>query len=47
MKILGWKEVLGDGRRRDRWDGSGSVKEWKKKSEEESSKDKSFLETFI
>ena len=28
-----WKEAAGDGKRKDRWDGNGSVKGWKKKRE--------------
>ena len=30
-----WKEVQDDGRRKDRCAGSGSVKEWKKRKDEE------------
>ena len=29
-----WKEAADVGRKKGRWDGSGSVKEWKKKREE-------------
>ena len=39
-KVKTWKEVLEDGRRRSKWDGSGSVKEWKRKKEGENNKDK-------
>ena len=45
---LTWKEALGDGRRRARWDGSGSARGWRRKSEEENSKDKiPSVESFI
>ena len=41
-----WKEALGDGRKRDKWDGNGSVRGWKKRKEEGKSKDSfNFLES--
>ncbi len=39
MKNLGWKEVQGDGKRRGKCVGSGNVKGWRKKKEEERNKD--------
>ena len=43
LKRKTWKEVQEDGRKRDRWDGSGSVSEWKKRKEDENNKDKLYF----
>ena len=44
---MSWREVQEGGRRRNRWNGNGSVRGWRKKKEEENNKDKLILNSSI